>query len=275
MSDEIIVIEQLPVIKQQLQTIKADVTKRVNDALSLVCTKETVAVVKEARAELTKEFKAWEDKRKEVKNAIMKPYNDFDEAYKDCITDVFKAADSDLKSKIDSVENELKEQRYQEVFCYFEELCQANNLDFVTFENTNINITLSASMKSLKKQAKDFVDRICDDLTLIATQEHKDEILYFYKKQDGISFLDVSKSIAFVIDKHRVIEAEKAKEAERQAQIEVIKAVESKVDEIVPPTIEPPKEDEPILTVRFTVKGTRTQLKALKEFLNNGGYDYE
>ena len=36
-----------------------------------------------------------------------------------------------------------------------------------------------------RKQAKAFVDRVCDDLSLIETQEHKDEI--FNKIADGIN----------------------------------------------------------------------------------------
>ena len=41
--------------------------------------------------------------------------------------------------------------------------------------------------------------------------------------------------------------------------------------------LEQPKEEkqEDIITLRFTVRGTRTKLKVLKEFLENGGYDYE
>ena len=41
--------------------------------------------------------------------------------------------------------------------------------------------------------------------------------------------------------------------------------------------LEQPKEEkqEDILTLKFTVKGTRTKLKVLKEFLEREGYDYE
>ena len=41
--------------------------------------------------------------------------------------------------------------------------------------------------------------------------------------------------------------------------------------------IEPPKvdEQEEILTLKFKVRGTRTKLKELKKFLEDGGYDYE
>ena len=280
MNNEIIAVKQLPVIFEQLQTIKADVTEKTNDAMSLVCNEDTVKTVKAVRAELNKEFSYWEEKRKEVKKAVMSPYEQFEAVYKDCVTEVFKKADADLKSKIDSVESELKERKAAEVKAYFEEYLQSKGIDFVTFENAGINVTLSASMKSLKAQATEFIDRICDDLILIDTQEHKDEILFHYKKVDGFSFLNASKSITFVAEKYRAIEAEKAKEAERQARAEAEQKAAEKVDTVVetltPPTaIEPPVEEEKILTLKFTVKGTLPQLKALKEFLNNGGYDYE
>lgn len=271
MNNEIIVVKQLPIIQEQLQQIKADVTTRVETALSLVCTEDTVKSIKDERAKLNKEYKYWEDKRKEVKKAVLSPYEQFEDIYKSCVSDIFKKADIELKTKIDSVENELKAKKRTEVFTYFEELCEANSLDFITFERANINVTLSASLKSLKEQAKTFIDRICDDLKLIETQEHKDEILYEYKQS-----LNVSAAITSVADRYKAIEAEKAKEEERKAKEEAAQKAVEKVEKVVE-TLTPPKveEAEPILTVQFTVKGTRTQLKALKEFLNNGGYDYE
>lgn len=276
MDNEIIVVKQLPVIQEQLQQIKAEVTAKVESAKSLVCTQETLAEVKRVRAELRKDFNDFEERRKEVKAAIMKPYNDFDTVYKECITDVFKNGDEDLKAKIDSVENTLKEERATDVKAYFDELCQAAQIDFVTFENANINITLSASMKGLKEQAAQFVGRICDDLNLIAVQEHKDEILFLYKKVDGFSFLNVSKSITFVAEKYKAIEAEKAKEAERQAKAAAVEKsvenVEKVVETLTPPTVE---ETEPILTLKFTVRAKRSKLRELKEYLERNGFDYE
>lgn len=279
---EIIVVEQLPIITEKLHEIKAEVTAKVEETLLLACTPDTLTAVKKARADLNKEFKDFEKRRKHVKNAIMKPYEDFESVYKDCISDVYKKGDMALKGKIDSVETQLKDERRAEVKSYFDEYLASKNIDFVDFNTANINVTLSASMKSLKEQAKAFIDRICDDLNLIDTQEHKDEILFLYKKVDGFSFLNASKSITFVAEKYKAIEAEKAKEAERQAKAEAeqkaAEKVETVVETLTPPTVEPiapPVEEEKILTLKFTVRGTLPQLKAVKEFLNNGGYDYE
>lgn len=277
MDKEIIAVKQLPIIVEQLHEVKAEVTAKVEQALSLVCTEDTVKDVKKVRSDLNKELKDYEERRKAVKTAIMKPYNDFEEIYKDCISDTYKKADTELKGKIDSVENELKEQKKAEVKGYFDEYLTVTGIDFVTFENANINVTLSASMKSLKEQAKAFVDKIVDGLNLIDTQEHKDEILYEYKQS-----LNVSNAITTVANRYKAIEEAKAREEERkareQAEAEATAKVESVVEAVAPPTVEPiapPVEEEKTYTLKFTVRGTMSQLKALKEFLTNGGYDYE
>lgn len=277
MNNEIIKVTQLPIIVEQLHEVKAEVTAKVEQALSLVCTDDTVKDVKKIRSELNKELKDYEDRRKAVKTAIMKPYNDFEEIYKDCISDTYKKADAELKNKIDSVENELKAQKTAEVKAYFDEYLQSKGIDFVTFENAHINVTLSASMKSLKEQAKAFVDKIVDDLNLIDTQEHKDEILYEYKQS-----LNVSNAITTVANRYKAIEEAKAREEERkareQAEAEAAAKVEEVVEAVAPPTVEPiapPVEEEKTYTTKFIVRGTMPKLKALKEFLNNGGYDYE
>lgn len=277
MENNIIQVKQLPIIVEQLHEVKAEVTEKVEQALSLICTEDTVKDVKKVRSELNKDLKDYEERRKAVKKAIMTPYEQFETVYKDCISDTYKKADTELKGKIDSVENELKEQKKAEVKGYFDEYLTATGIDFVTFENANINVTLSASMKSLKEQAKAFIDKIVDDLNVINTQEHKDDILYEYKAS-----LNVSAAITTVTNRYKAIEAAKAREKERkareQAEAEAAAKVEEVVEAVAPPTVEPiapPVEEEKTYTLKFTVRGTMQQLKALKEFLNNGGYDYE
>jgi hypothetical protein len=277
MENNIIQVKQLPIIVEQLHEVKAEVTAKVEQALSLVCTEDTVKDVKKVRSELNKELKDFEERRKAVKKAIMTPYEQFETVYKDCISDTYKKADTELKGKIDNVENELKEQKKAEVKGYFDEYLTATGIDFVTFENAHINVTLSASMKSLKEQAKAFIDKIVDDLNVINTQEHKDDILYEYKAS-----LNVSAAITTVTNRYKAIEAAKAREEERkareQAEAEAAAKVESVVESVVPPTVEtiaPPVEEEKTYTLKFTVRATMPLLKALKEFLNNGGYDYE
>ena len=161
---DLIVVKQLPQIEEHLKELSLEVEQKVENAKSLVCTEENVTTIKQIRASLNKEFKEVENQRKIVKEQILAPYMQFEEIYKMYISDKYKSADNDLKVKIDSTENELKNIKEQEIKDYFEEYKKANNIDFVTYSQARINVTLSASRKSLKEQAIQFIDKIVDDL---------------------------------------------------------------------------------------------------------------
>lgn len=286
MIKDLIEVKQLPVIEEQLRSVSTVIDERVKNATSLVCTEESVKTIKEIRAELNKDYKEFESKRKLVKEQVLKPYNDFENVYKECISDKFRNADIILKGKIDNIENELKAKKEKEIKDYFEEYKEANNIDFITYGQARINVTLSASMKSLKEQAKSFIDKVVDDLKLIETQEHKTEILVEYKQT-----LNVSQAITSVTNRFKAIEEEKKRQEElKQRQTEEAQRIAEqniKMQEeatkkalnnfVVPEVLQTPVEEkqEEILTLKFTVRGTRTKLKELKQFLENGGYDYE
>lgn len=287
-NNELIIVKQLPIIEEQLKKASDEIDEKVNNAVALVCNEETIKIVKEVRATLNKELKEFEDKRKQVKSEIMKPYEDFESSYKKYISDKYKSADVELKKKIDVVENELKANKKAEIVNYFNEYLSSKNIDFIKYEQANINITLIASMKSLKEQAKNFIDKIVDDLNLIDTQEHKAEILVEYKQS-----LNVSQAITTVTNRFKAIEEEKArqerdaelkkeiveiaKDGDKYAETEHVPTIEEvpQIEIEAPLTAPAAEEQEEILTLKFTVKGTRTKLRALKEFLINGGYQYE
>lgn len=274
MDNGLIVIKQLPVIEEQLKKVSEEIDKKVNEATSLICTEENVKTIKDVRATLNKEAKDWEEKRKAVKAEIMKPYEDFEIAYKECIGDKYKNADSVLKEKVTLVENELKLSKTNSLIDFFNEYSQSKNIEFLSFEKANINVTLSASMKSLKEQVKNFIDKIADDLSLIETQDYKAEILVEYKQS-----LNVSQAITTVTNRYKAIEEENARlEREEQFKKEIVEAAyiparDMPVDD--KPLEQPTEEQEEILTLKFMVRAEKSKLKALKEFLENGGYDYE
>ena len=71
LADRLIVVQQLPVIKEQLHSIKAQAQASVAEALALVCTEETLKAVKDRRAALTRDRKDLDARRMVVKNQIM------------------------------------------------------------------------------------------------------------------------------------------------------------------------------------------------------------
>lgn len=288
--DNLIVIEQYPVITERLQEISAEAQKNVSAALALDCTDENIQTVKKARATLRKEFDELETSRKEVDRLISEKLKPFNDAYKAYITDVYVPADNELKSRIDALETEKKEIMRKEVEDYFNEYALSKGIDFVAFDKANIKANLSDTVKKLKAQAKEFLDRICDDLALIETQEYKAEILVEYKNT-----LNASLAITSVTARHKAIEKERERQAAAEqltinetAAVEKVETALSAAVEVDPmplpprespvenPTLlSPTQRENQILRTNFSVWGTREQLKAVKQFLIDGGYRYE
>lgn len=269
--NELIIVKQLPVIEEQLKSVKAEIETKVNEILSMECTEDTVKTIKSYRADLNKTAKAFENRRKEVKKKVLLPYEKFEATYKNCIGSTFKRADAELAAKIHTVEDGLKNDKKIKIEKYFNEYCQKRKIDFLSFEDTGISITLSASEKSLKESAKAFVDKIYDDIRIIVSQEHSAEIMVEYKKT-----LNASSAITKVIERHRAIEAEKAAEAEEKKETEKadVQAVQ------ITPLAEAPAEytaaeAEKLYRVAFSVTDTIMRLKKLKDFLEKEGYRYE
>lgn len=269
---DLIIVKQLPQIEEHLKELSTEIDKKVENAKSLICTEENVKTIKQVRADLNKEFKEVEQQRKTVKEQVLKPYNDFETIYKQYISDKYKSADIDLKQKIDNVENELKEQKEQDVKDYFEEYKTANNIDFATYEQANINVTLSASMKSLKEQAKAFIDKIIDDLKLIEVQQNKEEILVEYKQT-----LNVSLAITTVMDRVKAIEKEKELQKEKQKQFieEASKSViiPSEQNEFKPINDFEIVPEKRRITINFNIY--EEQIENLKRFLDISNIEYE
>lgn len=287
MTNELIVVRQLPIIEDQLRTIHDTVLARVEDVLAMECTEETYKEVKKARSELNAQYRALEERRKEVKAQVEAPYKKFEAVYKACAGDLFSAADKQLAAKIAAVENGLKQKKAEQVRAYFDEYRESLGIpaDMVSFSTT---VTMSASLKSLKAQVKDYLDRVRGDLDMIATQEYKDEILVEYRKH-----LNASQAITAVANRHAAIERERRMREEMAATVErkqeAVEAVREVVEAeqqpeptpepaIMPPVVvertedaEPPKQ----YSTAFRVTGTIEQLKALKNFLVDGGFTYE
>lgn len=287
---ELITIKQLPQIEEHLKELSIEIDKKVKNAKSLVCTEENVKAIKQIRADLNKEFKDVEQQRKTVKEKILESYMQFEGVYKTYISDKYKEADSELKNKVDTTEDELRARKEQEIRDYFEEYKQSLLIDFIKFEDAKIKVGLSDSKTSLKKQAKDFIDRVNTDLATIMLQEHKEEILVEYKQNGYV----LSTAISTVINRIKAVAETKKKQEElKQKQLEEAQRIAdenikiqteatkqaldnfrvTEQEVLQAPTVE--EKQEEILTLKFTVKGTRTKLKALKEFLVNGGYEYE
>ena len=228
---------------------------------------ETLKDAKSERAEVNKFKEKVADFRKEITKRFNEPLNKFIDTAKET-EGILKETYDTINNQIKGYEEKQKEEKTEEVKDYFNELCEAENVDFVNYEQANINVTLSASMKSLKEQAKKFVDKVVDDINLINSTQFVDEIMIDYKKD-----LNVSRAITEVNNRHAELEKVKQQKEEQVEQKLNDKEMLNRIDNLSAPKVE--KTSEEVFEMTFKVRGTKEQLKAVKEFLVNGGYDYE
>lgn len=277
---ELMTIDQLPVITERFAIYSEAVDARIARARAMPVTLETVKAVKAERAALNKEFGDIEAHRKAFERDYSAPLAAFKDSYKKYVSDKIRAALSDLDAETDKIENGIKVKKTEEVTAYFSEYAASRHVDFLTWEKTGIKVNLSTSTKSLKDDAKAFIDHICEGLELIETQEHKDEILVeFYKT------LNAPQSVKTVVDRHRAIEAQKARQAElaamKAAEAEVVKKVEAAAPvapptPIAPPVVidPPPANAEPTYKVAFVVDATKDVLSDLVGYMRINGINF-
>ena len=293
---QVIELQQLPIIVERLHIVKADIERRTAEATSLICTEETYKSVKDARAQLTKEFKEYEAQRTAIKSKILEPYNAFEQVYRECVTAPFQQADAELKQKIADVTSGIVAQKTEALMDYYGELVEAADIDWLDNLTYRPKVNMSDSLTSLKKQAKAFEDGIVADVAAIEGMDNAAEIMVEYR-----SNLDLPNAIKTVGDRHKALEEQRrreeerrARQAEREAAAEKARAavVAASAVELPAPVQEPselpeagtqpePQPElqstpaaEPILMTRFYAKGTKAQLIGLKHYLEKEGIEY-
>ena len=301
MNEELITLKQAPIIVyEKIKAVGQQIETKIAE-LNLdnqLVTEDTLKSAKNTRTMLRKELDDFETQRKYIKEQVNAPYEAFEKAYKEHIKVHYDKADSTLKSKIDEVQNRLISDKSARIKDYFTEFCAAQGIDFLIFERLSLNITLSASDKSLKEQVAGFVSEVSKSLQLIESlnepDEFKAEILTEYKQT-----LDITRAIQGAQYRRQQREAELQRiEAQRVAAEQARLAAEARAKEQAPlqapaqvneVQLAAPVQPEPaqevtqaaqedeneIVQAAFTVIGTRAQLRALRAFLDNNNIQYK
>lgn len=271
MNNELIRVVALPVIEEQLRTLKDRWEQRAAEAESMVCTEDTVRAVKAFRAEMRREFDEVEALRKAAKQAVMEPYNQFEAVYKECVTAAFRRADNACSRKVSEVEQDMKQRCEDGLRDYFAELCAVHHLDWLEYERAGVTVDMASAKaktpKKLREQLSAFVAGVAESVERINFLEDSEEIMIEYQRT-----LDAAGAICTVKERHQRIEEQRqfqeARRTIRAQEAEMVRRVEA---------LAPPVQAEPPKTVKctFTVRTTMDKLKKLKEFLNMEGIQYE
>lgn len=242
---------------------------------NIVFDENSLSIAKEERANLNK-FKTGISKyRKDIIAEFKKPIDEFEKLAKE--TESILGETADIITKQTTIyDNKKKEEKAQKIKEYFEEYRATVGIDFIKYEDAKINVTISASEKSLKEQAKEFIDSVSNDLYLIDLQEFKNEIMVEYKES-----LNVRDAITKVNIRKEKLKIEQEIREKQEKEVEELKSNLAKFEVVKADVLEAPTEE--VIEVKevekkeasFTVKATLEDLKELVQFLNNKGIEWE
>lgn len=267
---DLISVESALSLSEQFDNLREPLESRIAELLAMECTEETRKTVKEERAVLRKTRQEFADAVAGVEKQVLRPWALVKNKAKDLL-EKMDDADGQLKKKIDSVESGIKRQTEEEIRAYFDEKRQALELgEWCAYEGARITVLLSSSMKKLMGQVDDFLTGVSGDIKLLQTMEDAAECIAEYK----INGYSVAGAVQTVRKRHEQIAAAEADCRTQDKPEPVQKPQEPAADALTAPKVLPLsteehelKPAESVYTMSFRVSGTRSQLKALKQFI--------
>lgn len=238
--NEIMKIDQPLIMSNQFASLIEQAKNETNEALELAPTDENTGIMKKFRANLNKQFKEFEDERKRIKKEVLAPFEAFEAEYKN-LSEIYTSADAKLKSRIDKNETAIKDAKSKEIKAYFDELAVSLGIDFFTFEQMALNITLSVSNKKLLEQVEVKLSQVKNDIDTLSNQPHPEKTLAEYKK-----CLDLNQAMNTVRQRMEAEQAELERQAKMKEQAEQQKLKQSVHPKEKPATlvnVEPVKTD--------------------------------
>lgn len=189
---QLLKLTTVPVIKEFIEQTGQEVEERISglNINNIVATSESVKSLKNLRAELRSELKQFEEQRKNIKLALLAPYDQINPVYEEHVKLKYNKAVELLTTKVSSVENEILKEKKTQLGVFFSELIYSEGIDFITFERyiqiTGTKIQLSITARKLRENVSNYIESIVKSLELISSEEHEAEILTEFKNSLNI-----------------------------------------------------------------------------------------
>lgn len=261
-------INNLPAIVSNLEQVEQwAIAQTELDRNLILSTEEDFETAKERSAQLNKQIKIIEDKRKEIKKAYNQPYEVFEKASKR-VTAVLSAARENLWSQVTKAEEEAKEQKKQRLREYWEEKTRNHVVSNRTFEQIFDNKWLNKGTKietACAEMDKIFESTLADIYAIRSlNSEFEVSLLEYYK--DG-------HTVSEVITYNNRLQLQKQCQTEREEQSRANTQPKQETTNL-PKKSEPREEMEELIRMEFFVECTNEQLQALGQYLRENGIKY-
>ncbi len=255
------------------EEIKAELAIQLKKYDNLVYSESSIKAAKTDRATLNKFKDAIENRRKEIKKACLKPYEDFESKVKEIVAMIDKpimAIDTQVKT-FEQMKKDEKLDGIKQV--YVDRVGDLAQL--VPFDKIYNARWLNATYKGtdIEQEIIDLFTKVDNDLRVI------DELHSDYDLQIKHAYLKNFDLTVALQEKNR-LEEQAAKmaeykriEAEKRA-IKPTPAPESKPTPAVELTQSEPQKAPTVYEMDFRVWGTKEQIMALRQYLQDNGIKY-
>lgn len=262
--NEIISIKQLPIIYQMLDQLSDEIDSEIEKSINSIPESPELAYSysKKERARLRKIFSNIDERRKYVKSEIMKKYIEFEDIYKVKISSKLEKADEILKSRILAHENRIKQEIQNKLKKYFVEYCISHSIPYITFEDMNLKINTSESLKNYISRINQFIDTVKNDLETIESidDEYKRKSILIEYKSNGCK---LSKAMNYV--EQKFLQMKKLEEYSQMVEPS---------ETLVKRTIEN-ENNVKKYKLTFSVTGSIQELKKLKNYMQENKLIFE
>ncbi len=259
-----IIVENIDSVRQNLEILLADIS-------TLPQNDEALKYVKQIRANLAKDFERMEIQRKAVKKQVMEPYDQANQKYTEYISGPYKEADSQLKKWVDGYQDGLKRKCEDTLREYFDELCQANGIDFLSFGRCGVVVDMAMARQKEPRKAMDqiynTVMNVRSDMDAILQMEDAAEIMAAYRRNPSLSEIVVAINEK-KRDRERMARFLEEQRQQQEQQSQTRAAMMEAAPEILP-------DQEERYTVAFKATGSLASLKAMKAYGLTIGITFE
>lgn len=242
---------------------------------NLVVTPDAIKSAKSDRANLNKLATAVEEYRKDVKRRCLEPYNELEAKCKELVGIIREPIEA-IDGQVKAFEDKEKQDKYDALKAYYDSIVgdMADTIEFEKILDPKWG-NRTKKLEELKGSLEDNIDRIREEIDYLeqtyADAPYKTAIIEEYMQA-------YSKSKAIVLATTLEFRYKQEQERKHKAE-EALKAAEQpepapKAAEQQAVLISEAVESEPVGTVSFSVKGTKSQIIALREFMKKSGIQF-
>lgn len=272
--------QPLPPVEWNYAELKQWVSDGLEAYRGRVYTEDTVTEAKRDRATLNKLAQAIEDRRREIKAVYLAPYDQFEKQAKELVGMV-KDQSREIDAQIKTYDRQRREEKLEHIKTELYAPMIGDLAEAIPYEKLHdpkwLNVTFSMAAVSEALASK--IESIRSGFVALHKLDVPPDVLHQIHAEFAKDF-DLAAAIAakdrILEEKKHMLEFSRHLEAQSAASSE-----ETSSDMEQPPAAEKaaevrktPTDDEPVMQLDFRAWVTRSQMLALREFLNTNNIKY-